>query len=129
MKKVNKEQLDLILEVGQITALMSEEGRMERLYEIINSELGLGGINDTAYTMAWIATEFMEKYKDTDWEAVVMDELKLPYLSKEFQERGGKFITCWDEAAEDYAQWRIENFDADEFGKINYGRTKNPLLK
>lgn len=125
---MKKEELNLMLEVGQITALMSGEGRMDRLYEIIHEKLDVGGINDTAYTMAWFATEFIDKYKDTDWEAVVMDEVKLPYLSKEFQSRG-QHISCWDEAAEDYAQFRVENFTYEEFSKINHGKTKNPLLK
>jgi hypothetical protein len=132
---MKKEEVDFGLEVGLTVGIMSLEGRMEALYKIIHEDLDIGGICDTAYTMAWFATEFIKIHKDTNWEEVHYPKhpqnSKFLYRSEEFKKRGGykdnpMYVTCWDDAAEDYAQWRIENFNEEEFSKINYGN-KNPL--
>jgi len=128
MKKLKKKHLDAAIDIGMVVALMCQESRLDNLYKTINEEWGIGGIVDTSYTMAWFATEAIDKYKDIDWEQVVMGDLKLPYLSNKYKGYG-EHLCCWDEAMEDYAQWRIENFTQEEWGKINYGRVDNPMLK
>lgn len=135
---MRKKEIDFAIEVGLTTAIMSGEGRMDALYKIIHEDLDMGGIVDTAYVMSWIATEFIKIHEDTNWEEVIMNngepmDDKFLYLSEKFQQRGGfkenpKYVTCWDDAAEDYAQWRIETFNEEEYSKIAYGRTPNPLL-
>jgi hypothetical protein len=132
--KLDKKNLDVAIEIGMVVALMSLEGRLDKLYKMINEYMGLGGIVDTTYTLTWFATEFIELHKDSDWEQVVMadkgDELPDIFLhrSEKFK-KYGKYVTCWDEAAEDYSEWRVENFNADEFKKINMNKNaKNPLL-
>jgi len=134
---MKKEDADLALEVGVTTAIMSQGGRLERLFEIIHDEIGIGGILDSAYTMSWFAAEFLRLHEDTDWEQVHYPSgpihPKFLYLSEEFKKRGGykeapQYVTCWDDAAEDFAQWKIENFSEEEFERINYRRNKNPLL-
>ena len=128
MRKLKKKHLDVAIDLGMVVALMSQEGRIDKLYHMINEEWGIGGIVDTSYTMAWFATEAMDKYKDVDWERVVMGNLKLPHLSEQFKQYS-EHICCWDAAMEDYAQWRIENFTQEKWGEINYSRVENPLLK
>lgn len=132
--KLKKKYLDAATEITMVTAFMTLEGRLDRLYDIINKELDLGGIMDTTYTMSWFACEFIDLHKDTDWEDVFSDDTE--NLSDVFLHRSdkykkyGKYVTCWDEAIEDYAEWRIDNFNSDEFAKINFNReAKNPLLK
>lgn len=126
MNKLNKEQLDVAIEIGMVTALMSCEGRVEKLYQKINEEIGCGGICDTVYTLTWFATEFIDIHKDTDWEELEGD-ISL-YRSNKYKQFGKQF-SSWDEAAEDYAEWRIENFNFEEFEKINHNiNAKNPLL-
>jgi hypothetical protein len=137
MKKLNKEQLDVAIEVGMVVALMSCEGRIDRLYKIINEEGDFGGICDTSYTMAWFASEFIDLHKDTNWEELHFNsegkEQTNPsdiflYRSEKYK-KFGKYVSCWDEAAEDYAEWRIETFNYEEFAKINHNKyAKNPLL-
>lgn len=127
MNKLNKEQLDIVLEIGMVVALMSNDGRMERLYKKIHDEGEFGGICDTAYVMAWFATEFVEKHLSTDWEQLFnLNETddgidKFLHLSDKFK-AFGKFSSHWDEAVEDYAEWRIDNFNFEEFEKINYNQ-------
>lgn len=128
MRKLKKKHLDVALDLGMVVALMSQEGRIDKLYNMINEEWGIGGIVDTSYTIAWFATEAMDKYKDVDWEQVVIGNLDLPHLSEQFKQYGEN-ICCWDVAMEDYAQWRIENFTQEQWGEINYSRVDNPMLK
>jgi len=128
MRKLKKKHLDVALDLGMVVALMSQEGRIDKLYNMINEEWGIGGIVDTSYTIAWFATEAMDKYKDVDWEQVVIGNLDLPHLSEHFKQYGEN-ICCWDVAMEDYAQWRIENFTQEQWGEINYSRVDNPMLK
>jgi len=134
MKKINKEQLEVAQELSMVVALMSCEGRMDRLYKIIHEEGDFGGICDTAYTIAWFAAEFVELHLDTDWQDVFdvdnSDEVadKFLHRSNKYKEFG-KYVSCWDEAVEDYAEWRIDNFNYEEFEKINCNRhKKNPML-
>lgn len=138
MEKLTKEQLDVAIELSMVTALMTGEGRLDRLYKIIHEDGDFGGIMDTVYTFSWFAAEFIEKHLNTDWESLYFtsegeeqtqpDDIFL-HLSERYKEYG-THVSCWDEAAEDYAEWRIENFNYDEFAKINHNRdAKNPLLK
>lgn len=137
MEKLNDAQLSVAMEVGQVVALMSGEGRMDRLYKKIHEDGDFGGICDTAYTMAWFAAEFIEMHLNTNWERIHFtedgEEQKNPsdiFLHRsEKYKKFGKHVSCWDEAAEDYAEWRIETFNYEEFEKINLNRhAKNPLL-
>lgn len=125
--KFNKEQFDAAIDIGMIVALMCGEGRMDKLYKLIHEIWDIGGIVDTSYTMAWFATEAKDKYKDVDWEQVVIGDLELPYLSEKYKQYG--HISCWDVAMEDYAEWRIETFTQEKWGEINYGRIDNPILE
>lgn len=135
MRKLGKKDLDVAIEVGMVTALISGEGRMDRLYEMVHEEMDMGGIVDTSYTITVWACEFIERHKDTDWEKAVMHEEgdELPKIYERLSEKHkeyGKYLCCWDEAAEDFAEWKLENFDADEFSKINFNKDAvNPLLK
>lgn len=134
---MRKEDASLALEVGVTTAIMSQGGRLEKLYHIIHEEIGCGGILDSAYTMSWIASEFLRIHEKTNWEELFFMNgpihKKFLYRSEQFKKRGGykeapQYVTCWDDAAEDYAQWKIENFDYNEFERINLLNSKNPLL-
>lgn len=138
---MRKKELNTALDLGIAVAIMSTEGRFSELYEIINEKLGVGGYVDTAYTMSWFATEALAKYDapKVDWEKVIdayynsNQRNGLPLISEKFKNRdhGTKLplISCWDEALEDYAQWKIENFTYEEFNRINSNPNKiNPLL-
>lgn len=99
--------------------------------------MGCGGICDTVYTLTWFATEFIDLHKDTNWEELHFSsdgkEQANPsdtflYRSEKYKKLG-KHVSCLDEAAEDYAEWRIENFNYEDFAKINHNKhANNPLI-
>jgi len=123
---IQKEKVDTAIEIGMLVGFMSQEGRLEAMYQKVHEEWDVGGIADTVYTLTWWAMEFTALHKDTDWEE--MYDSEIPWLSKKYQEYGG-FQESYDIVAEDYAQWKVENFTIEEFKRINSDpNIKNPLL-
>jgi len=128
--KLNKKELDVAITLGMLSAIMTQDGRLEEVYRLTNEEWGIGGIVDTSYVFTWWAMEFMELHKDTDWESLYGDEVNIEWLSKKYKETWGGFQESWDICAEDFAQWKLENYSKEEFNRINCSTKEiEPLLK
>lgn len=77
-----------VLEIAQIAAIMSDEGRMDVLYQKCN----LGYMN-TSYKIAEYALSFYLENENTNWEERLDTE------------------GCWDDCIINFVKDKIENYD------------------
>lgn len=93
-----------INEVGMVSAIISDH-IMKRLYAEMQKR-GTGYISTVEKISEW-AQEFVKKHEKTNWEDVLMNNSLKP-LSKEISE-----IICWDDAAIDWAYYKLAKFKKD----------------
>jgi len=87
-------------EVAMIAAIMGDSDGLDRLYEFVQHNRDAGYILTIDIIGGW-AVEFYQKYKNTNWENLLEDPVKVGFSSN---------VCCWDDAVMEFAEQKFEEY-------------------